>query len=111
MTTTDDAITEDIRPLMEAVDYLEALCDEGNYREGTSRQHQRTHVASLARALAADARRYRELLRWALDLLDMYDERMVQHGDDPKLVYSEVHVKAKQDARAALSHSAGSGEG
>ncbi len=41
-------------------------------------------------------------LRWALDILDMYDERLVQLGDPRDRVYSAVHVRAKRRAREAV---------
>ena len=43
-----------------------------------------------------------ECLEWALDLLDMYDERMVQHGDPENMVYSETHMKGMAHARQTL---------
>jgi len=46
--------------------------------------------------------RVRNALKWALDLLDMYDERLVKMGDPPALVYSDIHLNAKTIARAML---------
>lgn len=38
-------------------------------------------------------------LSWALDLLDMYDVRMVQLGDPREKVYSDPHIQRKSMAR------------
>ena len=57
-------------------------------------------VSSIARAQLIDLV---DSLSWALDLLDMYDKRMVQLGDPAEKVYSQVHVNGKADARAAVS--------
>lgn len=56
-------------------------------------------IAQLDAALAAAHGR----LEWALDLLDMYDQRVVDLGDPPELVHSEVYERAKRLAREALS--------
>ena len=45
-----------------------------------------------------------EALSWALDLLDMYDEKLVAMGEPREKVYSEIHLSGKQKARAALQH-------
>lgn len=41
-------------------------------------------------------------LGWALDLIDMYDERLVALGDPPEKVYSAIHLQAKTKARNRL---------
>lgn len=52
-----------------------------------------------------------EALTWALDLLDMYDEHTIEIGDaPPEVVYSQVHLAGKAKARAALTHTAPSGD-
>ncbi len=43
-----------------------------------------------------------EALRWALDLLDQYDEEMIRRGDPRDLVYSPIHVQGKRMARAVI---------
>jgi hypothetical protein len=48
------------------------------------------------------AKELREALSWALDILDMCDERLVQLGDPKEKVYSAVHIAAKAKARATL---------
>jgi len=48
-------------------------------------------------------------LSWALDLLDMYDERLADI-DGAEQVYSEIHVAGKAHARAVLATLAGKGE-
>lgn len=40
-------------------------------------------------------------LKWALDLIDMYDKRLAAL-DGPELVNTETHVKAKEQARKLL---------
>jgi hypothetical protein len=40
-------------------------------------------------------------LQWALDLIDMYDARLAAI-DGPELVYTETHVKGKEQARKLL---------
>lgn len=40
--------------------------------------------------------------KWAVDLLKMYDERMVQLGDPPSLVYSDVHKLGMQKADGVI---------
>lgn len=45
----------------------------------------------------------REALSWALDLLDLYDEHLIELGDPREKVYSPVHVAGKAKARSALS--------
>lgn len=42
-----------------------------------------------------------ELLEWALDLIDMYDERLSQ-VDGPELVYTKMHVQMKARVREVL---------
>lgn len=42
-----------------------------------------------------------ERLEWALDLIDLYDRRLVS-VDGVDAVYTEVHVKAKEEARRLL---------
>lgn len=41
-------------------------------------------------------------LAWALDLLDAYDDRLVDLGEPEDLVQSQAHTKAKLAARATL---------
>jgi len=43
-----------------------------------------------------------EALSWALDLLDMYDDRLIALGEPREKVYAPIHLKAKAKARAAL---------
>jgi hypothetical protein len=45
-------------------------------------------------------------LAWALDIIDMYDARLVELGDPPELVRSEVHLAGKARARGLLKSSA-----
>jgi hypothetical protein len=47
--------------------------------------------------------RLREALSWALDLLDMYDENLIEMGSTPEKVYSPTHLRAKIKARALLA--------
>jgi hypothetical protein len=42
-----------------------------------------------------------ERLEWALDLIDLYDRRLVSI-DGQDAVYTEGHVKAKEEARRLL---------
>lgn len=44
-----------------------------------------------------------DALHWALDILDMYESRLIQLGDPRELVHSEVQMKAKAKARRALA--------
>lgn len=46
--------------------------------------------------------RCKQALEWALDLLDMYDERLIELGEPPERVYSDVHLAGKAKAREAL---------
>lgn len=48
----------------------------------------------------------REALSWALDILDMYDERLAQI-DGKERVYSPVHLAGKAKARTALTQARG----
>jgi hypothetical protein len=41
------------------------------------------------------------LLNWALDLIDLYDNRLAA-VDGAKAVYTETHIKAKEQARKVL---------
>lgn len=43
-----------------------------------------------------------EALSWALDLLDMYDEKLIERDGTDK-VLTPIHVAAKRAARAALA--------
>ena len=43
----------------------------------------------------------------ALDLLDMYDERLVALGEPKELVYSVIHVTGKAEARRVLARGEG----
>jgi hypothetical protein len=45
----------------------------------------------------------REGLSWALDLLDMYDEKLIALGEPRELVYDVPHLMAKAKARKALA--------
>lgn len=65
-------------------------------------------VQRLADALAEveRLRAFRRDLYWAIDLIDMYDRRMIQLGDDPVLVHSAVHLEKKRAVRALLSDDA-----
>jgi hypothetical protein len=45
----------------------------------------------------------REGLSWALDLLDMYDEKLIALGEPRELVYDALHLLAKAKARKALA--------
>lgn len=58
------------------------------------------HLISAAPDLA-------EGLSWALDLLDMYDRRMVEMGESEADIYAPIHLKAKAKARAALAKARG----
>lgn len=49
----------------------------------------------------AQYKNLRESLHWALDLIDMYDERLASI-DGKELVYSPVHVAGKERARMVL---------
>lgn len=40
-------------------------------------------------------------LEWALDVIDMYDQRLAAF-DGPEMVYTETHVKAKEQVRQLL---------
>lgn len=40
-------------------------------------------------------------LEWALDLIDLYDKRL-SIIDGPEAVYTEAHIKAKEQARKVL---------
>lgn len=42
------------------------------------------------------------MLAWALDIIDMYDARLVALGDPHECVYSKVHVDAKANARTLI---------
>lgn len=59
---------------------------------------------SLRTQLTAAQERVRKLVklcRWALDLIDLYDERLAKI-DGPELVYSKTHLAGKAKARKAL---------
>ena len=49
-----------------------------------------------------------EGLSWALDLLDMYDKKLIEMGEPAELVYAPIHLAAKEKARKTLqaSHAA-----
>lgn len=51
--------------------------------------------------IGASMRHVYETLSWALDLLDLYDERL-SGIDGPSRVYTEGHVQAKARARRCL---------
>lgn len=44
-----------------------------------------------------------EALKWAMDILDMYDERLAEY-DGEDLVYNSVHVDMKSNVRALLAN-------
>jgi hypothetical protein len=45
----------------------------------------------------------KDALSWSLDLLDMYDKRLVELNEPKESVYSPVHVEGKRRARQALA--------
>ena len=49
-----------------------------------------------------------EGLSWALDLLDMYDKKLIEMGEPAELVYAPIHLAGKEKARKTLqaSHAA-----
>lgn len=49
-------------------------------------------------------------LEWALDIIDLYDQRLAAF-DGPELVYTETHVKAKEKVREILKNYRRLGEG
>jgi len=44
-----------------------------------------------------------ETLEWALDLIDMYDEYLSEI-DGKEKIYTEVHVKGKEQARTLIAN-------
>lgn len=44
-----------------------------------------------------------QALEWALDLIDLYDDRLLAHGERYGVVYSDMHVAGKKKARAILA--------
>jgi hypothetical protein len=70
----------------------------------TSLQSQLTSTESRAQQAEEMAGRVVEALSWALDLLDMYDKRLVDLGEPEDRVYSPIHLDGKKRARRALSH-------
>ena len=66
---TDEQTTQ----VMALVAQLEELCDEGNYREGTSRQFARNEVKQAVKRLVEDGDRLRDeaaMYRAAVDVLE-----------------------------------------
>jgi hypothetical protein len=49
--------------------------------------------------LKALCRDGKEALAWALDLLDMYDGKLIDLGESPHDVYSQAHLAGKVKAR------------
>lgn len=47
----------------------------------------------------------REALSWALDILAMYDQRLVELGEPYKIVYTPDQCAAMNKARSALTQS------
>lgn len=43
----------------------------------------------------------RHCLKWALEMLEMYESRLIQFGDLPHLVHSETHERMRTHAIAA----------
>ena len=60
-------------------------------------------MRKLDRAILPDVERLVEALSWALDLLDMYDELLIKMGEPREKVYSSIHLRGKEKARAALA--------
>jgi hypothetical protein len=56
-----------------------------------------------AAAFIAQVEALEEGLSWALDLIDLYDERLVELGEPRDLVYSPIHLAGKAKARGALA--------
>jgi len=79
-------------------------CDMMDYPAHCQELHQRAEAAERQVSLVADSQKW---LSWALDLLDMYDERLVALGDPKELVYSEIHVTGKAEARRVLARGEG----
>jgi hypothetical protein len=51
-----------------------------------------------------------EALAWAIDLIEMYDQFLVDLGEDPQKVYSETHVSGLAKAKAAWAAAEGDGD-
>lgn len=43
-------------------------------------------------------------LLWAVDLLDMYERRLIQFGDPKEMVHSDVQIQRKSKARSLLEY-------
>jgi hypothetical protein len=71
----------------------------GVYRNGMERL--------LVRVETESAAPYRAELGWALDLLDDYDEHVLEHGDEPMRVYSPDHLERRQRIRRMLDEDPG----
>ena len=56
------------------------------------------HLGELRECL----RELAEGLSWALDLLDMYDQQLINLGEPVEKVNPPIHLEAKSKARAAL---------
>ena len=40
---------------------------------------------------------------WALDMLDIYDRKLIEMGEPEEKVYAAVHIRGKKKARAAIA--------
>lgn len=61
----------------------------------------------LAELFAPSVGWFKETVSWALDLIDLYDAKLVELGEPHERVHSPTHVAGKELARTTLRHLAG----
>lgn len=86
----------------------ERITELTKYHVDCATDHQRTltligQKVSTLESQLAKARELDNWLRWALEMMEMYEWRLIKLGDDKKKVYSETHVNALKLAYAAAS--------
>jgi hypothetical protein len=91
-------LTFELHGYHERVKELERERDEAR-EEGQDWNTQRQKLLLEKYELKALCRDGKESLAWALDLLDMYDAKLIQMGERPKDVFSQVHLGGKAMAR------------
>jgi hypothetical protein len=81
-----------------AFDCGSKLCNDGELI-----QTEKCKLQSLISTQAARIKELEETASWAVDLIKMYDERLIQLGEPPHLVRSQMHLAGISKAEGVLS--------
>jgi chromosome segregation ATPase len=92
------------KEILEALAPLERIAADWSNcpRDTESVARARVDLEAEDRRLRAHNQQLMENLSWAMDLLDMYDKKLVEMGEPEWVVNAVIHLQAKAKAREAL---------